>query len=55
MKVTMTPVTLVPVAEGWVIKAIWMDAEFTGRAESTPLFSTSTYFHLTIGVVWRTL
>ena len=30
-----------------MVKAIWMDAKFVGRAESTMLFSPLAYLHLT--------
>lgn len=30
-----------------MVKAIWMDAKFVGRAESTLLLSPLTYFYLT--------
>ena len=38
-------------------QAIWMDAKFVGRAESTLFFSTLAYFYLTIDLFlskWRT-
>lgn len=40
-----------------VVKAIWMDAKFVGRAENMLLFSTLAYFYLTIDLFlskWRT-